>query len=142
MEQQTQLIVKHLEMIQTVLVRFSGNSFALKGWSITIISALLALDATATEISFIYIAYLPAVAFWVLDAYFLSQERYFRRLYDKVRAQLVAPDEAESVELFSMVAPKFAHSNDHWFPVMWSRTLLIFHGAIVVVITAVVIVFP
>lgn len=139
MKEQTELLIKHLEMIQAIVVRMANNSFMLKGWSITIVSALLALDATATNVNFVYIAYLPALTFWILDAYFLSQERYFRRLYDKVRAQLVSPDSAEPIEPFSMVAPKFAKPGDHWFPVMWSRTLLIFHGMILLFITVVVI---
>lgn len=138
-KEQKELVIKHLEMIQAIVVRMASNSFVLKGWSITIVSALLALDATATKVNFVYIAYLPALALWILDAYFLSQERYFRRLYDKVRAQLVSPESAEPIELFSMVAPKFAKPGDHWFPVMWSRTLLIFHGMIVLFITIVVI---
>ena len=34
---------KHLEMIQTIIARLATNSFAVKGWSITLASALLAL---------------------------------------------------------------------------------------------------
>lgn len=139
MDQRTKMLIKHLEMIQAIIGRMAGNSFSLKGWSVIIVSALIALDATASTVSFIYIAYLPALTFWGLDAYFLSQERYFRRLYDEVRSQLNTQDEAESVEPFSMEAPKFAESSDHWFPVMWSRTLLAFHGMVVVFITSLVV---
>ena len=35
---------------------------------------------------FICLAYFPAIAFWILDGYFLRQERLFRRLYDHVRS--------------------------------------------------------
>ena len=30
--------IKHLEMIQGVINRMAGNSFALKGWSVTLIA--------------------------------------------------------------------------------------------------------
>jgi hypothetical protein len=31
--------IKHLEMIQAVISRLANNSFLLKGWSITLVSA-------------------------------------------------------------------------------------------------------
>ncbi|MEN9503463.1 MAG: hypothetical protein RI964_2748 [Pseudomonadota bacterium] len=34
--------LKHLEMLQQVITRMASNSFLIKGWSITLISALLA----------------------------------------------------------------------------------------------------
>jgi hypothetical protein len=34
---------KHLELIQAVISRMAGNSFLLKGWSVTLAAALLAL---------------------------------------------------------------------------------------------------
>ena len=51
-----------------------------------LVSALFALAAGNTRIYFVYLAYFPAVAFWALDAYYLRQERLFRKLYDHVRA--------------------------------------------------------
>ena len=35
---------KHLELLQGVINRMSHNSFPLKGWAITMIVAMLALD--------------------------------------------------------------------------------------------------
>jgi len=35
----------HLEMIQAVVARLAQNSFALKGWSVTLVAACLALGA-------------------------------------------------------------------------------------------------
>lgn len=139
MDQKTELLVKHLELIQNIIVRMANNSFMIKGWSTVIISALLALDATATNFNLVYVAYLPAITFWILDGYFLSQERYFRRLYDKVREQLITPDISEAVEPFSMAASRFAKLNDNWFRILWSRTLIIFHGTILILISLIVV---
>ena len=75
----------HLGMIQGVVNRLSTNSFLLKGWSVVLVSALFALAVGGTQIHFVYLAYFPAFAFWVLDGYFLHQERLFRKLYDRVR---------------------------------------------------------
>ena len=78
---------KHLEFIQAVINRMAGNSFLLKGWAVTLVAALFALSATDTNYVYIFIAYFPVIIFWILDGYFLSQERLFRSLYDHVRVQ-------------------------------------------------------
>ena len=67
--------LKHLDLIQGVINRMANNSFLLKGWSVTLISALFALAAKDSNSLFIYLAYFPCVAFWSLDGYFLWQER-------------------------------------------------------------------
>jgi len=79
--------LKHLEFIQSVISRMSGNSFLLKGWSVTLVAALFALAAKDSDRKYIVVAYFPVLVFWILDAYFLSQERLFRNLYDSVRAK-------------------------------------------------------
>jgi hypothetical protein len=38
--------IKHLEFIQGVITRMNANSFQIKGWSVTITAALLALYAS------------------------------------------------------------------------------------------------
>src|ERR1039458_2620376 len=76
---------KHLEMIQGIINRMASNLFYLKGWTITLIAALFALAAKDANPKYIFVAYFPVIIFWVLDGYFLSQERRFRALYDDVR---------------------------------------------------------
>ena len=78
--------LKHLELIQNVISRMAGNLFYLKGWTITLVTALFAL-ATTKGANPLYpiIAFLPVCVFWILDGYFLSLERSFRALYDEVR---------------------------------------------------------
>ena len=77
--------IAHLQMIQAVITRMAENSFMAKGWTVTLVTALFALAAVDANRFFVYVAYLPAVMFWALDAYFLRQERLFRKLYDQVR---------------------------------------------------------
>ena len=112
----------HLEMIQAVVNRMSVNSFLLKGWSVVLISALFALAAGDSQALFVYIAYFPAIVFWMLDAYFLRQERLFRKLYDRVR-HLPETDVDFSMDT-SVVDGEVAG----WSAVVFSRTLLLFHG--------------
>jgi hypothetical protein len=122
---------KHLELIQGVINRLAGNSFHLKGWSVVLVSALFALAGAATTVHFVYLAFLPAVAFWILDGYFLRQERMYRKLYDAVRAE-----DAKDSD-FSMDAYDYNDQVPSWPATCVSTTLLIFHG---VVLAAIVIV--
>ena len=127
----------HIEMIQAVVNRMSVNSFLLKGWSVILISALFALAAGGSQALFLYIAYFPAIAFWVLDAYFLRQERLFRKLYDRVRHL------AETDVDFSMDTSVVDGEVAAWWAVVFSKTLLLFYGTVFgsIVIVMLVIVF-
>lgn len=76
--------LKHLEFIQNVISRMANNSFLLKGWSLTLIVALFALNKDGLDAKIITIGIFIVFFFWILDAYFLRQERIFRKRYDTV----------------------------------------------------------
>jgi hypothetical protein len=78
---------KSLDYLQATISRMAQNSFMIKGWSVTLVSALVALSASGSNKTYVLIAYFPCFVFWMLDGYFLSQERKFRDLYDLVRAK-------------------------------------------------------
>ncbi len=78
-------VIEHLKLIQGVVNRLAQNSFTYKGWSITIVVAIFALAAKEATPVYLLVAILPAVTFWGLDAYYLRQERLFRKLYDGIR---------------------------------------------------------
>lgn len=123
--------LKHLDFIQGVVNRLSTNSFLLKGWSVILVSAIFMLSDRERDVAFMLLAFLPAMVFWGLDAYFLRQERMYRQLYDKVRL-----GELEKID-FSMNAEIFAKDADSLLRVAASKTLLPFHGVIVVAISIV-----
>ena len=113
--------LKHLEFIQSVINRMSGNSFLLKGWSVTLVAALFALAARDANKHYIIVAYLPVLAFWIIDAYFLAEERSFRGLYDEARKK--KEDETD----FSMDTKGFHGGRNSWARSFVSRTLLLFY---------------
>lgn len=78
--------LKHLEFIQTAVNRMARNSFMLKGWTLLIIAAFLAFIARIGDANLMLIAAVPVMLFWLLDGYYLHQERLFRALYNRVRA--------------------------------------------------------
>lgn len=77
--------LKHLEFIQNIITRMNTNSFQIKGMSVTITSALLALSANDFNFLYCAIVYFSLFIFWGLDAYYLSQEKGYRELYNRVK---------------------------------------------------------
>lgn len=120
--------IKHLEMIQSIISRMANNSFFIKGWCITIVAALLVLSSKDANTQFILIAFFPVIMFWLLDAYFLWQERLFRNLYDEIRVI-----EEHKID-FSMNTSSVVEKTASWFKVAISNTLILFYGAIIVAI--------
>lgn len=127
----------HLEIIQAVINRLSHNSFLLKGWTVVLVSAMFALAAKDTNILFVYLAYFPSISFWGLDAYFLQQERLYRKLYDLVRT--LSEDKID----FSMDVSIVSDEVDPWISVVFSKTLIAFHGTLVlsIIITTFICIF-
>lgn len=73
---------KHLELVQDVVNRMAHHSFVLKGWSITLVVAVFALNAKdGLDRNYVLAALLPVFIFWFLDGYYLQRERLFRALY-------------------------------------------------------------
>lgn len=115
---------KHLELIQAIVTRLAGNSFMLKGWSVTLVAALLALGSLQNEPSFFYLVYIPIAIFWGLDGFFIWQERLFRKLYTSVAKK--REDEID----FMMDTTSF-QSQEYWVCSVLSKTLLPFYGVLV-----------
>lgn len=110
----------------------STNSFLLKGWGVVLVSALFALAAPEANVKFVFLAYIPAIIFWGLDGFFLWQEQMYRDLYDKVRDK--KPDDID----FSMDAE--TGSGRTWLGAVFSKTLIPFHGALIVSIIVVMLI--
>lgn len=121
---------KHLEFIQNAINRMAGNSFLLKGWTVTLVSAIFALAQKDANRAYLLVPILPGLIFWFLDGYFLRQERLYRKLYDHVR--LLDEDQID----FSMNTLPFQASVDDVIRVALSKTLFAFYGS---VMTAVVV---
>ncbi len=119
---------KHLEFIQANISRMADHSFLLKGWAVTLVAALFALAAKDTNKAYIVIAYVPVLAFWLLDGYFLWQERLFRALYNETRAK------KEGEIDFSLDAKKFRDGKTTWPRAVYSQTLLIFYPFLLILI--------
>lgn len=114
--------LKHLDLIQGVITRMAGNSFYLKGWCVTVVAAILGLASKDTNKKFLAVAYYPIVMFWIIDGYFLFQEKLYRRLFNDVRKI-----DEEHID-FSMDTHAYKGKEVSWLGTMFSYTLLIFYG--------------
>jgi len=113
--------LKHLEFIQNTIIRMNSNSFLIKGWSITLISALFALAAKDANINYVLITYLVIPVFWLLDGFFIATERQYRDLYKSVTLKKEADID------FSLDASSFNKGKNTWLCGVLSKTLTPFY---------------
>ncbi len=79
---------KHLEFLQNNITRMNQCSFQMKGWAITIASALIAVfvstisDEHPGSKIYLMAAIAATVFFWCLDSLYLSKERRFIGMYN------------------------------------------------------------
>ncbi|SHH79376.1 hypothetical protein SAMN04488109_5457 [Chryseolinea serpens] len=119
--------IKHLEFIQAVITRLNTNSFAIKGWAITLIASLFALAAANANVKFIYAIFVIIPPFWILDGFYLSTEKKFRGLYNQVR------NVNHTVIDFSMDISEFKKPEDSWRRCLFASTVWIVHGGLLMI---------
>ena len=122
--------IRHLDFIQGIISRLNSNSFIIKGWAITIVSAVLALLATTSNKAFIAITGLPIIVFWILDSFYLQTERKYTVLYRKV----IEP--ASNIPPFSLNINSPEVTNERgtsYFASFFSRTIKVFYLSLLVV---------
>jgi hypothetical protein len=128
-----EFLLKEVEITQDVINRMGTNSFLIKGWVIILVVASLLIGGTSY---YHYVAFLPWLMFWYLDAYFLRLEKLYRTLYDwqiknrETNKEFLLDMERSSLE------KRFGKETPSLTRVMFSVTLLVFYGLLLVVIIA------
>jgi len=122
-----EFMLKEIDIIQDIIKRMASNSFLIKGWTVTLVVATLLLKGKGYQI---LIAFIPILIFWFLDAYFLWQERMYRKLYEWVIKNRLSTNEY----LFNMNAYRFKNEVQSKFRIMFSITLGWFYGSIAILI--------
>ena len=125
--------IKHLEFIQNVITRMNTNSFQIKGWSIVIVSAMLAIYASTQNSYFFLAAAFPTLIFWFLDAYYLNQERKFRGLYNDVAG---VTDEPKDIKLFAMRPDFYVGGKYSYWSSFFSTTILKMYLSVIVILVS------
>lgn len=119
--------IKHLEFIEGAINRMASNSFAMKGWMLTIVAALLAIyaDSNPKNSLYILIAIFPTIMFWLLDAYYLYIERKYRDLYK------LANKEDSSIKPFDMTTKELGGIRKYLKSVFLSVSTVPLYGFII-----------
>ncbi|MCA0388454.1 MAG: hypothetical protein LCH52_08165 [Bacteroidetes bacterium] len=131
------IFIKEIDLIQDIIKRMASNSFLIKGWTVTLVTATLLIKGDDIHV---LLAILPTLVFWLLDSYFLWQERLYRWLYGWVIKNRAISDElifdlkAESRAKAERRADPKKHKNLKYWKVVFSQTIWPFYGIILVLI--------
>ncbi|MER5575655.1 hypothetical protein [Streptomyces massasporeus] len=113
--------IKHLEFIQAVVTRLGNGSFLIKGWTMTVSGVFFGFLVNHLSWKLAATGMIPIIGFWLLDSYYLRQERLFRKLYDEVRGR------SAGVPPFSLNVQPYLERVP-WGAVAVSRTMINFYG--------------
>jgi len=121
---------QHLEFIQNIITRLNSNCAQVKGITITVVSALMAIYASTSNVMFIFLGIIPTLLFWFLDSYYLQQERKFRGVYEDV----AGIEHRVDVRLYEMPIKKYTRKVDKKFSycnVFFSKTIFWLYFSII-----------
>ena len=118
---------KHIDIIQSTISRMAQNSFIVKGWAVTILRGLFVFLQKNESKSDLFIYITPILFFWVLDSYYLWQERLFRKLYNKIIDDLTSESD------LSMDTSTFKE-NYSFFRTLFSVSELLSYGVLLVLV--------
>lgn len=128
--------IKHLEFIQGIISRMAKNSFALKGWAVTLVAGVFALAVKDADKLFCLIAYVPIIVFWGLDSFYLSLERRYRKLYNEVRLK-----DEKDIDFDLRLEPlKFKISFSSWLKCIKSKTEVFFYFPLALISTGIILI--
>lgn len=123
--------LKHLEFIQNVITRMNTNSFQIKGWTVTIIAAVLAIYASTKNYYFVLVGIFPTLLFWFLDSYYLTKERKFRGLYNDVAKVSKNP---KKIKLFEIKPNLYTKRKYSFWNVFCSTTIWKLYFSIIIIL--------
>ena len=81
LDRDSQSVVAHLEMVQSIISRMAHNSAITKTWCATLVGAILILVARTGGPFYSLIGLLPTIVFCFIDSYYLASERSFRNSF-------------------------------------------------------------
>lgn len=131
----------YLNLIQGVVSRMGGNSAIMKGFAATTIAAMYGMCVTeCVKWYYLLTAFIPLIAFIVLDVYYLRSERRYRNLYNLV-AEKEIPPRLLYLNLHNPYFDKFKskiNQNTGIFKTIFSISILGFYAWLIAVGIAVV----
>ena len=122
------ILIEEVKVIQEIIKRMASNSFHLKTWTVALIVVAILFRGDG---QYSYAAYIPLFAFWYLDAFYLRQERLFRKVHDWVLQYRLKHDD----RLFDLNPVRFNKEVAPVIQIMFTISTLPFYGAVFVLLT-------
>jgi len=89
----------YLNILQGIIARMATNSANCKTWCVSLVSVILLVVTFKNKANYSWITLIPIALFFLLDSYYLGQERSFRDLYNEFVSNLHSGN-AEINQLF------------------------------------------
>jgi hypothetical protein len=122
------ILIEEIKIIQDIIKRMAANSFQVKTWAISLVVVTLILRGNSNHV---LIAYIPLISFWILDAYYLKQERIFREIYKWIISYRMINDD----KLFEIKPNDFKKQVASLPKTMCSISIFPFYGSIFLLLT-------
>ena len=122
------ILIEEVKVIQEIIKRMASNSFNLKTWTVALIVVAILFRGDG---KYSYAAYIPLFTFWYLDAFYLRQERLFRKVHDWVLEH--RPNNYD--QLFNLNPTRFDSEVASVPKIMFTISTLPFYGAVFFLLT-------
>ena len=123
---------QHLIFIQEIVARMANTSAMVKGWSLTVVTAVFGVAIGTNSWKMATLGIGVALIFGYLDAHYLGLERSYRRLFN---ATINSNSRVALYELdwrFEFDTPPKRSVMPPW-RVLWSWSILPFYGSMIAI---------
>ena len=119
-------LLKHLDYLQNIIARMNSNSFYVKFITITIITVVSIIFTFSDNKTVALVISLSTIPLWLLDSYYLQQERKVRAIYSNV-AEI---ENEYLIKDFDVPTHKITGMKFSFGKSCFSITMILFYGAI------------
>jgi hypothetical protein len=128
------IMLKEIDIIQSIITRMWTNSFLIKWWTLTLVVWIIALDKfnDSNWIWLLAVIMATIITFWRLDSYFLQQERLYRKLYKWVIENRSKSDE----HIFDMDTKRLFRQEDCRLHSFFSKTIRPIYTLLIIITIA------
>lgn len=126
---------KHQVIVKKRIIRSANISLLLKVISTASLLGLFALASFKMDPRYVYLALVPALLLWFLDAYWTQREQLYRQLHKTLASQ--RKSRRRTRWTFSIRDEIAKMSHPVWFKYCLEKPLLVFHGTVLTAILVV-----
>ena len=117
-------LVEELNLIQTQIQRMAGNSFIVKGWYTTFMSAFIVYIFTKNDFSLIFLGVILTLGCFIYDCYFLYLENRYREKYSWVISNI---DNDNFLFNLDPYEEEMLNKPVLWKDILLSKSILVFY---------------